>query len=92
MLQLHEGSFGECGIILVSINRTYSLDIELTFRVVGHPKVGQVRIVQDIGDSADLLHLAQDSEAAELWLSKSAHTRTRLEHITADVAEARTAL
>lgn len=81
---LHEGNFGEAGIILVSITRTYSLDSALTFRVVERPRVGQVRIVQDIGDSAELLHLAQNREAAELWLAKPGHSRARLEDVTAD--------
>lgn len=81
---LHEGDFGERGIVLVTIMRTYGIDSDLTFRVVERPKVGQVRVVQDVGDNAELLHLAQNREAAELWLAKAGYSRARLEDITAD--------
>ena len=81
---LHEGDFGEGGVILVTIIRTYSIDSDLTFRVVERPKLGQVRVVQDVGENAELLHLAQNREAAELWLAKAGYSRARLEEVTAD--------
>jgi hypothetical protein len=88
---LHEGNFGQGGIILVTVMRTYGIDSDLTFRVVERPRVGQVRVVQDIGDDVELLHLAEDQEAAELWLAKAGYSRARLETITADVIEGRAA-
>lgn len=81
---LHEGNFGQGGIILVTVMRTYGIDSDLTFRVVERPRVGQVRVVQDIGDNVELLHLAETQEAAELWLAKAGYSRARLEIITAD--------
>lgn len=81
---LHEGNFGQGGIILVTIMRTYGIDSSLTFRVVERPQVGQVRVLQDIGDNVELLHLAESREAAELWLAKAGYSRARLEEITAD--------
>lgn len=81
---LHEGDFGERGIVLVTVMRTYSLDSELSFRVIERPRVGQVRVVQDVGENAELLHLADSREAAELWLAKAGYSRARLEEITAD--------
>lgn len=93
---LHEGNFGQGGIILVTVMRTYGIDSDLTFRVVERPRVGQVRVVQDIGDNVELLHLAETQEAAELWLAKAGYSRARLETITAnevgaDVIEGRAA-
>ncbi|MEO9336767.1 hypothetical protein ABFT80_04950 [Mesorhizobium sp. SB112] len=81
---LHEGNFGQGGIILVTVMRTYGIDSDLTFRVVERPRVGQVRVVQDIGDNVELLHLVETQEAAELWLAKAGYSRARLETITAD--------
>lgn len=81
---LHESDFGEGGIILVTIMRTYSIDSTLTFRAIERPKVGQVRVVQDIGENVELLHLADNREAAELWLAKTGYSRARLDEVTAD--------
>lgn len=81
---LHEGNFGQGGIILITVMRTYSIDSDLTFRVVDRPKVGQVRVLQDIGENVELLHLAENREAAELWLAKAGYSRARLEDVTAD--------
>ena len=55
---LHEGSFGQDGIILVSVMRTYGIDSDLRFRVIERPAIGQVRVLQSVGDGVELLHLA----------------------------------
>lgn len=81
---LHEGNFGQAGIILVTIMRTYGTDSTLTFRVDERPQVGQIRVVQDIGDNVEMLHLAESREAAQLWLGKAGYSRARLEDVTAD--------
>lgn len=83
-ITLREGDFGSGGIILVTVMRTYSIDSDLHFRVVERPGVGQVRVVQQVGENVELLHLADDREAAELWLAKAGHSRARLEEVTAD--------
>ena len=81
---LREGDFGSSGIILVTVMRTYGIDSDLHFRVVERPRVGQVRVVQQVGENVELLHLADDHEAAELWLAKAGYSRARLEEVTAD--------
>lgn len=81
---LHEGGFGENGVIIVTIMRTYGIDSDLTFKVIERPKVGQVRVVQNVGDNVELLHLASSREAAELWLAKTGHSRSSFEEVTAD--------
>ena len=45
---------------------------------------GQVRVLQHVGENAELIHLAQNREAAELWLAKAGYSRARLEEVTAD--------
>ena len=81
---LHEGDFGEGGIILITVMRSYGIDSDLNFRVIERPKIGQVRVVQDVGENVELLHLAENHEAAELWLARTGYSRARLDEITAD--------
>jgi hypothetical protein len=93
---LHEGDFGQAGIIVLSVLRTYSVESDLRFEIVERPAIGMVRVLQDVGDSPELLHLARDREAAESWLASNRYSRAYLEEVTADevgadVVEGRTA-
>lgn len=81
---LHEGDFGQGGVILITVRRTYSVDSDLTFAVTERPKVGMVRILQSIGDASELLYLAENREAAELWLANNCYPNARFEEVTAD--------
>ncbi|RUV74843.1 MAG: hypothetical protein EOR30_04085 [Mesorhizobium sp.] len=81
---LHEGTFGQNGIILVSVMRTYCIDSDLRFRVIERPRMGQVRVLQAMGDGEELLHLAESRDAAELWLARNGHHQARIEEVTAD--------
>ena len=83
-ITLHEGNFASAGVILVTVMRTHSVDSDLGFEVVERPKIGMVRVLHPIGDDEELLHLAENREAAELWLAKAGYSRCRLEEITAD--------
>lgn len=83
-ITLHEGNFASAGVILVTVMRTHSVDSDLSFEIIERPAIGMVRVVQDIGENVELLHLAENREAAELWLAKAGYSRARLEIITAD--------
>lgn len=85
---LHEGDFGKDGIVIVTIMRTYDITSDLTFKVIDRPKVGQVRVVQNVGDNVELLHLADSRDAAELWLAREGHCRSSFEDVTADEVSA----
>lgn len=80
---LHEGNFGQGGVILITVRRTYGIDTDLRFRVIERPKAGQARVVQSIGDGIEMLHLAENREAAEAWLAKAGYNRARIEEVTA---------
>lgn len=93
---LHEGDFCQGGIIVVSVRRTWSVESDLHFEIVQRPSVGMIRVLQDIGDSPELLHLARDRGAAERWLASNRYSRAYLEEVSADevgadVIEGRTA-
>lgn len=81
---LHEGDIGQGSVVLVTVHRTYSIESTLDFQVVDRPAIGMVRVLQSIGDGDELLHLAENREAAELWLSKHRYPSARLEEVTAD--------
>jgi hypothetical protein len=93
---LHEGDFGEVGVVVVSVRRTWSVETGLRFEIVERPAIGMVRVLQDLGDSPELLHLARDREAGEGWLASNQYSRAYLEEVSADevgadVIEGRTA-
>jgi len=81
---LHEGDFSQAGTIVVSVRRTYTVESDLHFEIVERPTIGMVRILQDLDDSPELLHLARDREAAERWLASNQYSRAYLEEVTAD--------
>lgn len=81
---LHEGDFGEAGTIVVSVRRTWSVESDLRFEIVERPAIGMVRVLQDLGDSPELLHLARDREEAERWLANNRYSRAYLDEATAD--------
>ncbi|MGX5832313.1 hypothetical protein [Mesorhizobium sp. 43Arga] len=59
----HEGDFGQGGIIVVSVRRTWSVESDLRFEIVDRPTIGMVRVPQALGDSPELLHVAKNREA-----------------------------
>ncbi|MEX0408744.1 hypothetical protein ABGN05_24165 [Aquibium sp. LZ166] len=81
---LHEGDFGEGGVIVVSVRHTWSVESDLRFVIVERPAIGMVRVLQDLGDSPELLHLARDRDAAERWLASNPYSRAYLKEVSAD--------
>ena len=81
---LHEGDFGEGGTVVVSVRRTYSVESDLRFEIVERPSIDMVRVLKDLGDTPELLHLAKDREAAERWLANNPYSRAYLEDVSAD--------
>lgn len=83
-ITLHEGNFSSDGVILVTVMKIHFVDSELRFDILERPAIGMVRILQPIGDNAELLHLAENREAAALWLAKNPHPSAWLSEVTAD--------
>ena len=76
---LHEGNFASDGVILVVVMRSHTADSALTFEVVEVPTPGQVCVLSDFGGATELLHLASNQEAAELWVAKEGYRNARFE-------------
>ncbi|KQT62086.1 MULTISPECIES: hypothetical protein [unclassified Aureimonas] len=87
---LHEGDFGDGSVIIVTVSRTFPLHSDLRFEIAEHPPLGAIRVLQEIGNDAELLHLAESREAAELWLARNRYSRARIEEVSADEAAADT--
>lgn len=85
---LHEGNFSSDGVILVTIMRSHSADSALAFEVIEVPQPGQVKVLLDFGGTTELLHLAANITAAELWVAREGYRNARLEIVEADDSRA----
>lgn len=95
-ITLHEDDYANAGVVLVTVLRTHSVDSDLQFEIIERPAIGAVRILQEHAGAAELLHLAENRDAAERWLGQHHHSNVRLEDVTedevgADVVEGRAA-
>lgn len=81
---LHEDDLGANGIITVRIHRTFSLDSGLTFKVVARPALGSVRVFDHPGANTELVHLADNRQAAAEWLSRHGYPHAVLSEVTVD--------
>jgi hypothetical protein len=78
-ITLHEGDVANGGVVLVTVLRTHSVDSDLRFELIERPAFGAVRILQDHADNTELLHLAENRDAAERWLAQHRYSNARLE-------------
>ncbi|PDS41341.1 hypothetical protein CO662_29350 [Rhizobium anhuiense] len=81
---LHEADFGGKNTIVMRIHRTFGLDSDLTFKMLERPAVGSIRVFDRAGSNAELVHLADDREAAAAWLKEHGYPNAMLEDVTAD--------
>jgi hypothetical protein len=81
-ITLYEGDIASGG--LVTVLRTHSVDSDLQFEIIERPAIGAVRILQDHAGAAELLHLAENRDAAERWLGQHHYSNVRLEDVTED--------
>ena len=79
---LHEGEIG--GVI--TILRTFGADSNLTFTILQHPAPGSVRIFDQPGERAELIHLAANREEAEAWLRTHRYRDAVLDEVPQDAA------
>ena len=81
---LHEADFGSGNTTAMRIHRTFGLDSDLTFKVLERPALGSIRVFDRAGSSAELVHLADNREAAAAWLKEHGYPNAVLEEVTAD--------
>lgn len=66
---------------MLRVFKTFSVDSALTFAVIEQPKPGSVRVLDRQGE---LVHLAQNREAAEAWLASHGYPGATLDEVQAD--------
>ncbi|WP_454748996.1 hypothetical protein [Ciceribacter selenitireducens] len=81
---LHESDFGGKNTVIMRIHRTFGLDSDLTFKVLERPALGSVRVFDRGGSNAELVHVADDREAAAAWLKEHGYPNAVLQEVTAD--------
>ncbi|WP_367142544.1 hypothetical protein [Mesorhizobium sp.] len=81
-ITLYEGNFSSGSAILVTVRRTHS-NSDLIFKIIERPAIGMVRVLQVYDGNIELLHLADNREAAELWRVMHPYSHTILEEVTA---------
>ncbi|PDT80872.1 hypothetical protein [Sinorhizobium sp. BJ1] len=86
---LHQEDIGGKSTILVTLHRTFGLDSDLTFKILERPSHGAVRIFDRAGEARELLHLAEDRQAAETWLRSHRYPSAVLEEVTPGEADAK---
>ena len=79
---LHLGSYGSGGVIVLTVTRHYSVNSRLAFKVLEQPAPGMVRVLQRRGAHIEMLHLAPSQAAAESWLAKNRYHDAEFEIVT----------
>lgn len=83
-ITLHQGDYGGAGVVVLKVFRTFSVTSPLTFAIVESPKPCSVRVLDRVGDDAELLHLADTRAAAEAWLAAHRYPDAVLDEVGAD--------
>lgn len=81
---LHEADFGGRNTVVMRIHRTFGLDSKLTFKVLERPALSSIRVFDRVGANAELVHLADNREAAAVWLKEHGYPNAVLDEVTAD--------
>lgn len=76
---LNEGNYGSDGVIVLVVNRSYSVNSKLNFEIVEEPQPGAVRVLTSFQGVDELQHLAPDMASAEAWLTEHRYSGARLE-------------
>ncbi|WP_409562662.1 hypothetical protein [Hyphomicrobium sp. MC8b] len=71
---LHEGNFGGTSGPLIVLHRTYLFTTSLHFHIISNPPAGSVQILQPLGDTPELLHLATNENEARAWLAANRYS------------------
>jgi hypothetical protein len=83
-ITLHQGDFSSGAVVVLTVRFTFSVTTELAFDVIETPSAGSVRVLRPYGDHIELLYLAPDRRAAEIWLSSTPYCDAVLEDVGLD--------
>ena len=69
---------------MLTIQFTFSVTSSLAFDVIETPIAGSVRVLRPYGDHIELLYLAPDRRAAEMWLRSTPYCDAVFEEVGVD--------
>ncbi len=87
-ITLHEGNYGGGGVMVLTVHRSFSVSTDLKFSVTERPGIGAVRVLNRLGDDAELVYLASHRADAEEWLTRHGYPDAVLDEVTADAVAA----
>lgn len=81
-ITLHMGDItSKSGVQLVTYFKTFTVDDDLSFAIESVPQPGSVLILQRFDQRSELLHIADDQAAADVWLREHRHSNTYFETV-----------
>ena len=83
---LHLGNFGGQDVIVMVVQRHYSVTSKLHFEIAEVPKPGMVRVLTGSNGREELHNLATDMAAAEAWLARNRYSDAGFEIVEDSVA------
>jgi hypothetical protein len=81
---LHEGDLGSKAVVVLRVFRTFSVKSALDFSVIELPAAGSILVLDRAGEAGELVHVAEDRQAAEEWLSRHGYPNAVCHEVTAD--------
>ncbi|MDJ0276293.1 hypothetical protein QLH51_05710 [Sphingomonas sp. 2R-10] len=76
---VHEGDFGEGGVIILSVRRVFGVNSGLHFEIASVPQPGEALVItSSLGHDA-LEHVARDDAAAERWRAAHGYQDARID-------------
>lgn len=76
---VHEGDFGEGGVIVLSVRRIFGANSLLGFDVISVPQPGEVLVVTTSFGRDELQYVAPSRDAAERWQASHGYRNARLD-------------
>jgi hypothetical protein len=83
-ITLHQGDFSRELVMVLTVQFTFSVTSSLAFDVIETPTGGSVRVLRPYGEHIELLYLAPDRRAAEIWLRSTPYCDAVFEEVGVD--------
>ncbi|MHA7777878.1 hypothetical protein [Roseibium sp. M-1] len=81
---LHVGDFGSKAVVVLRVFRTFSVMSALDFSVIERPAAGSVLVLDRPGDAGELVHVAEDRQAADESLSRHGYPNAVCHEVTTE--------
>ena len=76
---LHEGDYGSGDVVVLSVNKFFSVTDQRAFEVTSVPQPGAALVLQEWDGHRELLHVAADRATADAWLNRHGYSWAHVE-------------